>query len=269
MPFIRNLWVASLTSAGSNSGTDSELVVIMNQAQVDVVHRDLGFGPIDRGGGKLYSHDISDSQVVPDDYYLRIGIRGDDAWRPQMIAAWCERFTSGSVVPLGYNEAINMTLSTDSDEGRISVPLPTVGRGRIRSDINRVMLVAGTSFGWAGTDSPIHVRITAGQSVVLDHTIPDTSQRDFEAGEGNVYFLPVLSQFTRSRLDDTSIVISIEGNDAWRPIVLAMFGLDTAAGQPSLMVPLVHVHPWTLGTLSTDPSEGVASVTLPLCPIDP
>jgi hypothetical protein len=35
------------------------------------------------------------------------------------------------------------------------------------------------------------------------------------------------------------------------------------------MVPLVHLHPWGSQVLSTDQSEGVSSVPLPLAPIDP
>jgi len=269
MPFIRDLWVATLTSTLSDSGSESELVVIMNQNEVDVVHRDLRFGSAETGGGKLYKHDVSEAQVLPEDYYMRVGIRGSDAWRPSMIAAWCERFTTGRVVPLGYDETIDTILSTDSSEGRISLPLRAIGHGRVRTDINRLMLITGTSFGSSATDSPIHVRITAGQTVVVDHTIPDTPQADFESGEGNVYYLPVISSFTRSQLTDASVVLSIEGDDAWRPIVVVMFGLDAASGPPGLMVPLVHVHPWTLGSLSTDPDEGAVSMTLPLAPMDP
>jgi hypothetical protein len=269
MPFIRNLWVATLTSTLSDSGTESELVVIMNQNGLDVVHRDLGFGDVATGGGKLYRHDIAESQVVPASYYMRLGTRGSDAWKPRVIAAWCERFTSGNIVPLGYDELVGTTLSTDSDEGRISLPVRQVPGGHIRTGINRVLLVTGTNVGNSATDSPIHVRITAGQGVVVDHTIPDTSQDDLEGAEGNVYFIPVMSSFTRSQLTDASVELSIEGDDAWLPIVVVMFGLDTASGQPNAMVPLVHQHPWSFGPMSTDSGEGVASVTLPLAPMDP
>ena len=270
MPFIRNLYVASLTSTLRDSGSDSELVVIMNQGGLDVVHRDLGFGGSETGGGKLYRHNISESQVVPENYYMRIGIRGDDAWRPRMITAWCQRFTSGAIVPLGYDEQLEVVLSTDSSEGRISLPLRQITPGMIRTQINRIMLVTGTNVGDSATDSPINVRITrGGDEVVVDHTVPDTPQPDLEGAEGNVYFLPVLQPFTRSQLTDASIVLSIQGDDAWLPIVVTMFGLDTTSGNPGRMVPLVYFDGWPFGALSTDSDEGTASVTLPLCPIDP
>jgi hypothetical protein len=102
----------------------------------------------------------------------------------------------------------------------------------------------------------------------VDHTITDTPQADFEAFEGNVYYMPVISTFRRSQLTDASIELSIEGDDAWFPIVVAMFGLDTGSGQPHEIVPLVHIHGWPFDALSTDADEGVASVTLPLAPMD-
>ena len=72
---------------------------------------------------------------------------------------------------------------------------------------------------------------------MVDHTIPDTPQPDLEGAEGNVYFLPVRQPFTRSQLTDQSIVLSILGDDAWLPIVVAMFGLDTASGNPGVWCP--------------------------------
>jgi hypothetical protein len=269
MPFIGNLWIATLTRTRRDSGTKSELVVIMNQNELDVVHRDLGFGSKETGGANLHRHDISEQQVLPENYYMRIGTRGADLWRPSVIAAWGERFTTGNVVPLGYDEVIETVLSTDSSEGRISLPVRPIGRGGVRTDIQRVMLVTVTQGGDAATDSPIHVRITAGESVVVDHTIPEAGQFDLESLESNVYFLPVLSPFRRSQLRDSSIVLSIEGDDAWLPWMVGMFGLDAASEQPRTMVPLVHVHPWEFGWLSKDAEEGAESVTLPLAPMDP
>ena len=64
-------------------------------------------------------------------------------------------------------------------------------------------------------------------------------------------------------------MLSIRGSDAWLPIVVAMFGLDTASGNPGRMVPLVYFDPWQFGWLSTDPGEGSAAATLPLSPIEP
>jgi len=39
VPFIRNIYVASLTSTLPDSGSDSELVLIMNRGGLDVIQR--------------------------------------------------------------------------------------------------------------------------------------------------------------------------------------------------------------------------------------
>ena len=61
MPFIRNLWVATLTHASEDSGTESETVFIMNKGGLDVVHRDMGlFREVAEGGGSFTIIDVSD-----------------------------------------------------------------------------------------------------------------------------------------------------------------------------------------------------------------
>ena len=100
MPFLRNVWVATLTSNTEDAGTDSETVFIMNKLDLDVIHRDLTLErEVARGGGSISWFDVSESQIVPEDYYLRVGIRGDDAWAPEVILA------SFHGVPLKYLEA--------------------------------------------------------------------------------------------------------------------------------------------------------------------
>ena len=270
MPSLRNVWVATLTSNSDDAGTDSETVFIMNKLDLDVIHRDLTLErEVAKGGGSISWFDVSESQIVPDDYYLRVGIRGDDAWAPKVILAWGERFTTGNIVPLGYTEEVNTWLSTDPGEGRISLPLPRIAGGHIRTEITRVLLVTLTHFLDNATDSPVGVRIKRGDEVVLDQLIIDTPQSDFESGQANLNFLPATTPFTRSQLTDTSIELRVEDEDAWRPISVMMFGLDRPAGNPSVLVPLVHIHPWEFGLLSTQTGEGRPSVPLPLCPIDP
>ena len=127
MPFIRNLYVASLTSTLRDCGSDSELVVIMNQGGLDVVHRDLGFGgPRPAAASSTAQH--RRLQILPENYIC------GSAPAATMLAtahdpAWCNRFTSGAVVPLGYDEELEVVLSTDPDEGRISLPLRPITPG--------------------------------------------------------------------------------------------------------------------------------------------
>ena len=120
MPFIRNLWVARSATPG-DSGTGAETVFIVNEAGLDVVHRDMGlFREVAEGGGSFTIIDVSKSQIVPEDYYLRVGIRGDDSWQPVVIAAWCQRFTSGT----------SSLLDIPKRSPRCSAPTPRKGASR-------------------------------------------------------------------------------------------------------------------------------------------
>ena len=54
------------------------------------------------------------------------------------------------------------------------------------------------------------------------------------------------------------------GTDAWLPMRVFVFGLDTEEGRPGEVVTLSAIPKWDLGWLSTDPSEGASSVPLPI-----
>ena len=62
------------------------------------------------------------------------------------------------------------------------------------------------------------------------------------------------------------IVVSILGKDAWKPMVLFVFGLDTASGRPNQIVTLVSLPVWGPRWMSKDMSEGDASVDLQVTP---
>jgi hypothetical protein len=58
--------------------------------------------------------------------------------------------------------------------------------------------------------------------------------------------------------------LRILGTDAIRPTQVFLFGLDTPTGRPNQVVELVSLMSWETDWLSTDSSEGVPSVDLPL-----
>jgi hypothetical protein len=69
----------------------------------------------------------------------------------------------------------------------------------------------------------------------------------------------------KGNLNDQSIQLSINGDDAWLPASLFLFGLDARESETvKLVTPLVHLTEWPFGFLSTDSTEGTASVALPL-----
>jgi hypothetical protein len=157
-------------------------------------------------------------------------------------------------------------LSTDSSEGKLTMPLRLVDSGSSSTLIRRVMLLVYTGSGIdVETDNPIQLQITAGGNLVLQQQIPDTAQDDLEQYTGNWYFLDVGAPFTRGAvLSNGSIRLSILGTDAWVPKSLFVYGLDTAEGRPNEVVHLVSIPEWTLGALSTDPQEGAPSIPLPV-----
>jgi hypothetical protein len=156
-----------------------------------------------------------------------------------------------------------LVLSTDESEGDISHSLSRVGLGGPDVRIERLLLLTVTGFEeGAGTDSPVTLQIGGPDELVVDYDLPDTPQFDLEANTVNWYFVPVVVPFTKRELGERSIRLSIDGDDLWRPNQIYLFGLDRSRGRPHQVVPLVNSGPEVF--LSTDPTEGAASVLLPL-----
>jgi len=271
MPHMRRIWTAMLTRNVSQSATDSRPVLIMNEDGFDRLHHTFGETPQDdqeQGEANLYEVSVASQRITPENLNnssIRMGIRGDDAWRPEHILVWGERFTGGSIVPIAVETGLTTTLSTDASEGRLSVPLRKVALGLSTMPIRRLLVLMTTSNQRnAGTNSTIELQIRSGTNLVVSSRIPDTPQSDQERAQANLYFVSVSAPFTKRSLTDSSMRLSIQGTDAWLPASFFVFGLDDASGRPESMVPLVHFRTWPFRQLSTDSGEGVASVTLPL-----
>jgi hypothetical protein len=131
-----------------------------------------------------------------------------------------------------------------------------------------LLLVKTSHVDDAGSKGHIRLEITAGGTPVLDQTIGDTSQDDRFEKSDNWYTLDVREPFNkRDVMSNGGITLSISGEhgeDAWLPRRLFLYGLDTAEGLPSEMVPLISLEEWNLGWLSKDADEGNESVSLPL-----
>lgn len=272
MSHLRRVWTAMLTrNAPGSAGTDSRIVLIINQDGRDRLHHtfpDTCQNDQERGQANLYEVAVSQNGVEPDQLNnssIRIGIRGDDQWRPEHAVVWGQRVTGGAVIPLAIETGLGARLSTDTGEGRLSLPLRRVGLGSSRMQIRRLLMLMTTSNRKnAGTDSGLELQISANGSQFVDFDIPDTPQDEQERCQANFYFVPVSSPFAKADLNNSSIRLSIKGADAWKPASFFLFGLDDAAGRPEFLVPLVHLRTWPHADLSTDPSEGVSSVTLSL-----
>ena len=107
----------------------------------------------------------------------------------------------------------------------------------------------------------------AGENLVLREEIDDTSQSDLERGTSNWYMMDAPVPFTRGEVQAGGrIVLSILGDDAWKPMGLFVFGLDTASGRPNQVVSLVSLPVWGPRWMSADETEGDPSVDLTVTP---
>ena len=88
---------------------------------------------------------------------------------------------------------------------------------------------------------------------------------DFKEVRAHWHYLEVERPFTRADIvSKGAIHLNILGTDAWLPMTVFVFGLDTEEGRPGEVVTLSAIPKWELGWLSTDPPEGAPSVPLPL-----
>jgi len=296
-PFLGRLWVAMLTRDEEDSGTDSQIALTVKEDGADRLYHlfpDTSQNDQERGQPNLYEVPeelVLSAKISPENFVVAgVDIRGDDAWQPEVFFVWGERLGDGAIIPLALNlkrdftpENQPVTLSTNPDEGLTGIPLQRVTLGTAeQTGIESVLLVINTSSEEdSGTDDPLELRVRPTNLGLRTNHVPnpyDTPQEDLETGLPNLYEairrtgIPLPAPFSRAHLLPNSISLVIEGDDAWLPSSLFIFGLDrhSFADRPvSQVVPLVHLPVWNLGPLSTDPNEGRSEVVLPLVPLLP
>ena len=280
MSTIDVLWLAYLNRNTEDAGSDSTVNLTINVDGEDVLDRDFGS---DVGDGEA-NMNFGDTLDTPFDSAaltnssVRIGVRDDDAWAPgDVLVFGCSEaeYNSGVAVPLAMETGLTDFLSTDASEGPLTVPLRRVDPGTSNTVIRRVLLLVYTQWsgggyfpgGDTGTDSAIQLEVFAGENLVLREEIDDTSQSDLERGTTNWYVMDAPVPFTRGEVQAGGrIVLSILGDDAWKPMELFVFGLDTASGRPNQVVSLVSLPVWGPRWMSADTTEGDPSVDLTVTP---
>jgi hypothetical protein len=276
MSNIEILWLAHLNRDAGDAGSDSTINLTVNVDGDDVLDKDFGSNV---GDGEAYLNGGSELDAPFEtagltNSSIRLGVRGDDAWAPSDVLLFghsLAEFQSGVAVPLAMETGLTERLSTDPSEGPLTVPLRRVGAGSSSIEIRRVLLLVHTQ--WAtrstdtGTDSAIQLEVFLGENLILREEIADTSQSDLEKASSNWYVMDAPISFTRAEIQARGrIVLSILGDDAWKPQVLFVFGLDTASGRPDEVVSLVSRPVWGPRWMSSDASEGDPSVDLPITP---
>jgi hypothetical protein len=291
---IDRLWLAMLTREGVDSETDSAIRLSVNTNGFERLNHafdDTQQSDQERGIANLYDLDVTGKRIQTEqltDSSIRLGINGDDAWRPQHAFVFAEGTTvtgARETQAVAIETDVATTLSTDSGEGASDVPLHLVGHGTAAQPIRRLFVLIRSigsdqpEDGGIGAtavphrtlaDAPLEIQIVAQGRLVLLFQIRDTPQDDLEFGEANFYTMPVILPFTRAELDAESITLRIMGMDDYEPLSLFIFGADQAAGRPTSMVPIVSITNWAdagLGVIDHDPTNGTGAVTLPLAPL--
>lgn len=276
MAAIEDVWLAALTKDEDDAGSGNRFNLTVNIDGRDVFRHDfiLGWNLPGQGATGLRDGQAGLEEAQPSAPFdsdkltnssVRVGLRGDDAWAPKhvmLIGRAQPDFTPGRMLALAMETDIERWLSADSDEGRLTMPVRRVGAGTSNTVIRRVLLLVYTDRDSdVDTESDIRLQIAASGQLVLDQKIT----HDFDRVRAYWHFLEVERPFTRADIvSKGSIHLSILGTDAWLPMTVFVFGLDTEEGRPAEVVTLSAIPKWNLGWLSTDASEGANSVPLPL-----
>ncbi len=125
---------------------------------------------------------------------IRVGITGDNVWKPEHI------LLLGRTDPASNEVVQQIPLATEVDirddkEGYLSAirlrasltkPLRLVGLGSDSTVIRRVLLLIRTDNGGDdGTDDPIELQIRVGGGIALQQQINDTQQDDLDKKSHN------------------------------------------------------------------------------------
>jgi hypothetical protein len=271
MPELQYPWLtlAALTRDVDDAGSPDQLNVTININGIDVtVAEFVAEHPKTQGYLQHAERNAHFDRELFTNSSVRIGNRGDNAWAPQHILLFglSELWT---VVPIAMETDLTRWLSSDANEGALTLPLRLIGPGDSGTLIHRLLVLVRTADeDDAGTDSPVRLQVkdSTGQlrmSELITDTQADTPQDDLEPGVANWYYLPVQTPFTKRDIEGIGgLELEILGRDAWLPDMLFVFGLDTPTGRPTNLVPLAFNPIWQHGTLSQDETEGKPKVFL-------
>ena len=276
MAAIDDVWLAALTKDEDDAGSGNRFNLTVNIGGADVFGHDfvLGWNLPGQGATGLRDGQAGLEEAQPPAPFdsdkltnssVRLGLRGDNAWGPKhvmVIGRAQPDFTPGRFLALAMETDIDRWLSADSDEGRLTMPVRRVVAGTSSTVIRRVLLLVYTDReSDVDTESDIKLQIAASGQLMLDQKIT----HDLKRVRAYWHFLAVERPFTRADVvSKGAIHLSILGTDAWLPMTVFVFGLDTEEGRPNEVVTLSAIPKWELGWLSTDASEGADSVPLPL-----
>ena len=279
MAVLDKLWIGLRSESFEDAGTSDNMVLIVNQDGIDLVHHTLPKGP-DRNGQLLHSIDVSSVALDSDKLNagsVRLAIRGNDAWFSEDIAVWGE-LRGQLTAPLAMSLNFHSTISTDPDDGAnntpVSIPLRQSMLARGTDTIKQFFVAIETAdIENAGTeDTPELVIELEGSSYsnyddesnIVPSFLTDRGQQSFRSGIG---FGILGEPPTREKI--LAVKLRAKSRDLWIARRLFVFGHAWRNGTfgpvSNLMVPIVYIIDWQLPILSLDTSEGMPEINLPLC----
>jgi hypothetical protein len=145
MPEVPFLYLAALTRDVDDAGSSDQLNVSINVDGIDVaVAEFVADHPEAQGYLQHAVAVVSFNSESLTNSSVRIGNRGDDAWAPQDILLFGNT-SRESVVPIAMETDLTEWLSSDANEGALTLPLRLVGLGGSDTLIHRLLLLVRTA----------------------------------------------------------------------------------------------------------------------------
>ena len=160
MPEVNSLYLAALTRDLDDAGSSDQLNVTINVNGIDVaVAEFVAEHPEAQGYLQHAVAVVSFNSASLTNSSVRIGNRGDDAWAPEHILLFAHENRQGTV-PIAMETDLTQWLSSDANEGALTLPLRLVGLGDSSTLIHRLLLLVRTADrDDAGTDSPVRLQV--------------------------------------------------------------------------------------------------------------
>jgi hypothetical protein len=257
---LETIYLAFTTSKLRNAGTNSSPVIILGDFQKDLLHHtfDLGEKGIREGESELLELDVTGRELSTYAQYLRLGIRGNDAWMPEFVFLFARKQMEVGFTfqPIGILYQPGITLSGDEKEGPISIPMKRADLGGYYNTLNRIIILfKNHKAEYAGTKSPIRLEVHGRNELLLDYTFP----AERLVSSNDVFFTIATTNRVFYQTEITAVKLFIEGTDQWTPKSAWILAVDDMPDEYEAVVPLVIIPDWEttgLGKLSTDTNKG-------------
>jgi hypothetical protein len=249
-----------------NAGTKSDPVIILAQNNQDVLHHTFHLDKgVEEGSFLYFTLDVTELQLQPYFDYVRIGLRGADAWYPDFAFVWGEEqepnWAGHRIMPIGV-EHFTAKLSTDESEGRLSIPLRRANLGGIYQQFQRLLvIVKNAEQRFAGSSGDILLRFHSRKGLLAELNLRHESL----ARPGGAFFCMHYATDLFWVNELTSIELENCSENAWLPQSLRVLAFDNQPDEYETVVPLVDISDWSatgLGWLSANPQEGEPKVLL-------